>query len=343
MVWVAFRAVIVLVGVALGFWVALHERKEKRNRIIGTLIIVLSLLQGSKDILDLGEYIITYLRQTKDAAIHDVVVSPDRKAVETFNRSGQPLWRRVVAGTIQKVLLDDLRGNQQLEVIIGVGGDDKDSGNITVYRENGDLRWSFNANTPYPYRGGTSNRLIISDFVIDHLLGSPTKELVALARDVNWYPSRAVLLNSEGRVLAEYWNPGHIGQIRVARLRGRERRVIIFGINNDLRQTPLGDGTDKNFYVAFAFDPKRMAGEAPPFLGTRQKGSHLWYLAVLPQGESISQLELLDRDRDGITEIGVWLGCGYVFYLSLDGQVIGLGRGDNATCDPHQTRLVAIR
>jgi hypothetical protein len=333
MVWLIVRTLITLVGITLGLWVAFHEGRRRRARLLGTVIVLVAVAQGAKDLLDVGDMVFDYFRRKSDAIIHDAQIAPDRRALETFNKSGQPLWRRVVAGQIQKVLLNDIDGDGQLDVIVGVGGDDKDSGRILAYRQDGTALWSFDVNATYPYRGGSSNRLTISDLLVDEPPGSRVKRLVGLSRDVHWYPSRLVVLDAAGHLRSEFWHPGQLHHLRVATTRSGDRRLIVAGINNDLRQTALGNGSDKNFYVIFAFDPRTIAGEGPPFLGRIGQGTYVWYLVLLPQGDGVSDIEVLDRNRDGQPEIGVWLDCGYVFYFNLDAASTGVGRGDNARCD----------
>ncbi len=77
-------------------------------------------------------------------------------------------------------------------------------------------------------------------------------------------------------------------------------------------------------------------------LGQRPEGSHLWYLAVIPQTEGFSNIELVDRDADGEDEIGVWLRCGLFYFFDPEGNFLTGGRVDNSTCDPEKTGFVRI-
>ena len=76
---------------------------------------------------------------------------------------------------------------------------------------------------------------------------------------------------------------------------------------------------------------KTVSGEAPPYFGSTGHGSELWYGIILPKGEALYRLDVLDHDGDDRNEICVWTDRGNIFYLSFAGELKGLGRSDGAT------------
>ena len=263
--WLLFRALITLVLIAAGLWLALHEGRRKAERTVGIVVIVIAVLQSLDALFSLGDSVVSYFEKSTETAIHDVKVLEDRHAIEAYDRHGQPLWRRAFSGSVTEIIIDDLDSKEGVEVIVGIGGDDKDGGRVFAYQNSGKLLWSFDSTAADPYTGGSSGRMTVRDIALVDAGNGLGKGIVVLAHDVNWFPSRLALIAADGRLASDYWHAGHLHGVRIAQTQSGEARLIVYGLNNDLRQSPLGNGSDQNFSVIFALDAKDIAGRAPPY------------------------------------------------------------------------------
>jgi len=256
-----------------------------------------------------------------------------------FDETGVRLWGKEVSGRIKGVEVTDLDGDGGNEVVVGVGGGGEDTGKILAFDHTGKRLWVADTTAGFNYDGGHSDRLAINALAVDDLFRTGRQQIVALSVDAaGWYQSRLTVWDEAGRLLSSYWHPGHLHKLAVGSRTADERsRIFVGGINNDLRGLL---GTEQSVGVVFSVDPRHVEGEAPPYAGHSQRGSHLWYGVLLPEGQSVQRLEIVDRDRDGESELSVWTSTGHVYYLAFDGQLLGKARSDGAQGDSRFGLLV---
>jgi len=170
----------------------------------------------------------------------------------------------------------------------------------------------------------------VVDIVADDLFNDGDKEIVVIAHDPNWYPSRLILLDKEGSLLGEYFHPGHLRHVETAEMSPDGRRAVICaGPNNDLRQIIEGSNDYAYHYAVFLLDCQEIWGQAPPYFGeVLQRGSEKWYRVVFPQGRGINSLEIIRKQAYSQPTIEVKISDGRFFYLGLDGEIVGTGVGD---------------
>lgn len=241
--------------------------------------------------------------------------------VNVFGSDGTRLWRRQVGGPIVQVEVADLDGNDVNEVVVGVGGTDGDGGKICVFDARGKSLWSADTTMPTNYMGGHSGRMTIREFTTGDLFRRGKRQVVVLAIDAQgWYQSLLQVYDADGKRLGAYWHPGHLHKVVVgAATSHSEPRIVVSGVNNDL-SAYLGHTGHTS--TVFVFDPRNVAGEAPPQFGRSGKGSQLWYGAVFPNEQRVERLEIIDQNQDGLEEISVWMSSGTVFYLDFSGRVV---------------------
>lgn len=264
-----------------------------------------------------------------------VRVSEDRFHV--FNLDGLQLWAGEIDGGVVRAEVADLNGDGKNEVIVAVGARGgptfvdrgADRGKLLVYGVDGELLWSRQVGAQSNYEGGTSGEMTINNLMTADLFRRGDRQVTVSSVDAQgWYPSQLLLYDHAGTLLSTYWHPGHLHHIGVAEKSPDETRIVVAGINNDLRTTfGLRD------YVAgvFALDPRDVHGEAPPFFGKIGRGSELWYGILMPEGQQVRHLEVLDRDQDGTDDLSIWTSTNHVHYLDLDGRHLAAGSGDGAS------------
>lgn len=257
------------------------------------------------------------------------LVQAVESSFQVFNAAGVRLWGGTVRGKVEHAELADLDRDGHGEVVVGVGGEGEDVGKILVFNSDGVPRWSRDTTTTFNYDSARSGRLAVRTFTTGDLFRKGKRQIVTLSLDSQgWFPSRLCVFDHDGTLLSSYWHPGHLHHVVIGAPTERdEPRIIVSGVNNDLRGPLRLDG-----YVStvFVLDPKRVAGEAPPYAGASQRGTELWYGVILPPNQVIERLQILDSNQDGVNEISVWSASKNVFYLTFGGQLLSIARGDGA-------------
>ncbi len=239
------------------------------------------------------------------------------------------LWCQSVSGEIVNGVIIDINNDQIKEIIIGIGGQGKDSGKLIAFDYRGEVLWEFWPNFDFNYSGGRSEKLTMNGFEVCNLFSSKNKQIVSYFIDSHgWYQSCLCVIDASGSLLGLYWHPGHIHHVKIGSQNNEFPKSIIVGaINNDLRRRYTGSG---HVYSVFLLDPKNIKGEAPPYYGKIGKGSQKWYGVLLPKNEGIHRLDILDFNKDGKNEICVWTSKGHIFYLDFRARLVGKGVSDGA-------------
>ncbi|HEX2121090.1 MAG TPA: caspase family protein [Thermoanaerobaculia bacterium] len=254
--------------------------------------------------------------------------------VTVFGGDGLRLWGKEVEGEVAQTEVADLDGDGRNEVIVGVAGTGEDSGSIVVLDASGAVRWKGATAAPFNYGDGRSGGMVVQTFAVGDLDRNGRREVVALAVDAQgWYPSRLCIFDDAGGLRAAYWHPGHLQHVLITSVTARHApRIVVSGINNDVGSLLQGSGRHA---CVFMLDPRKVAGEAPPYFGKLAFGSQLWYGVVRPSGQNITRLETVDRDNDGRRDISFRTSTGQVFYLNFDGMIMAVAHMDDATGTSH--------
>jgi hypothetical protein len=251
---------------------------------------------------------------------------------EIFSKTKNFLWSEKVSGKIKKGIIDDIDNDNKKDIIIGVmdGGDD--TGKIIAYNSSGEKKWIYAPERKQYYVGGTSGGLMVNNFQVDDLYLKKKKQIVVLYIDrQGWFQSCLSVLNFNGKLLATYWHPGHLYDLKIGSEKlNKNKYIIVAGANNDLRASVPGEG---NLYCVFMLDPDIIEGEAPPYNGYSLKGTQLWYYAVTPKNTSFSRIDIIDSNNDNINEISLWTDKGVIFKLDFLGNLINYSFGDGAQQD----------
>lgn len=250
--------------------------------------------------------------------------------LRVYAADGRLLWTRAASGRIAQAEIGDLDGDCSREVVVGISTEGSDTGWVRAFDCKGNEVWSVDTTAPSPYAwAGTSGRLAVARLALADVFGSGAAEVLALSYDAHgWFPSRLSIIDAAGRIQASYWHPGHLWHLLVgAAGADQPRRIVVAGKNND-----LGAGVEGSEYVdvVLAFDPANVGGHGPPYHSDLERGTELWYGAILPKEVNVKALQITDRDHDGRNEIAVLMNRGHFLYLDFDGCPVASGRGDAA-------------
>lgn len=223
------------------------------------------------------------------------------------------LWTRELGARVVRAEVADLDGDGRNEVVAAAGGE------IVVYEGGGTKLWSGETNAPRNYDGAPSGEMTVHTFATGKVFRKPTRQVVALSVDGRGFASRLTLFGSDGRLLSAYWHPGRLQQVVIAaRTAHHAPKIIVSAVNHDLQ--PMLH-VDRPVGGIFMLDPKRIAGEAPPYRGKLGSGTQLWY-GALTSAQSISSLEIVDHDNDGRRDIAASTSHGQTVYLDFDGKIM---------------------
>lgn len=260
--------------------------------------------------------------------------------LEVFATDGRLLWTHTTSGRISQAEIADLDGDGSQEVVVGVSTDGRQTGWALVFDCKGDEVWSVNTSAPSPYGSpaGTSGQLTLVRLTTADFFGTGRRQVATLSHDAQgWLACRLALYDFDGKPLGSYWHPGHLWHLKAAaETPGGKSFLVVAGNNND-----LGAGLPGPEYVdgVLLFDPANIRGHAPPYHPTIERGTQLWYGAILPKAINVGAIDITDRDHDGKNEIALRMNLGHFLYLDFDGCPVSAGRGDAAREDPEASEL----
>ncbi|MCY2928065.1 MAG: hypothetical protein NTV86_00950 [Planctomycetota bacterium] len=258
-----------------------------------------------------------------------------------FASNGQPIWSIGLDGTIAKAEVTRLFSDKGNYVVVGVGGNGKDGGKVLVYDAGGELVWDRRTDLePYPYRGGTANRMRIEDVVVADLWQTGSPNIVTISNDLDWYASKVSVFDRTGMLKRIYWHPGQLRKaITFKPTNGGRLRILVFGCNNHMRVAVPGSDMVLNYTGIACLDPETLSGEAPPRRGTIGRGTELWYGLLFPQSLTINEIKVLPpapgapEGTSGGTIQACLSNCCFL-YLDEDGKCVKVAHGGIHIPDP---------
>lgn len=278
--------------------------------------------------------IVYFLSITTRPKIHSVgIEGNDENFVVTYDSNGHPLWRREIQGRISEAMLEDLDGNGNWEVLVGVDNSmnddepDEHTGWLIVYNSSGDIVDMFNTWEPSIYNAGDSENMRVSALEIADLDGDDQLDIVVISNATYWFASKISILhfsNGNLNIQSRYWNPGLLDALYVGdNDRNGILETVVTGRNNNAQG--LFDQITSNVYVVFAFEGTNISGQAPPPGFTDPEitppGSEIWYRYLPSEAVRVTTV----RFEHNQIQIGLSDACSY--YLDSDGNVLSLGTG----------------
>ncbi len=228
----------------------------------------------------------------------------------------------------------DLDGDGVNEILVPMKGRDMENGGrLEVYDANRKLLWSYEPSVLQPpFRGGgTSRKMGINKVVVSDIWRSGKKQVILFCLDVlGWFPSYVSIHDPEnGRLINFHWNPGNLHFIEIAsEVKNGPKKLILSGLYN---------GPNDDFPGPKSKHPTALIVLTPdPFpnpmgFGGLNLTEYLdWYGVILPIGEGISHLDVIDSNGDGKSEIVVEVSDGVFWEMSFDGNTLVRKHGDAA-------------
>ncbi len=238
---------------------------------------------------------------------HLVITDKNGKSLWNYDlgpKLNQAEYRKEWA--IKNILFEDIDNDGKPNVLMAIQNKNHFDEAIACLDHKGNLIWKYNVGREIQF----GNKIISPDFDIVNFeivdLDSDSRyETVITANHKIYFPSRVIILDSEGQSIGEYWNSGHFVSMAFTDLDDDQKKEIILGgVNNNYRKACI-----------VVFDLLDVSGSSPQMQGTRyyspelEPGSEKYYL-LLPQNvvgqsmgiqENIRGIDLLNNGRFDVT------------------------------------------
>jgi len=177
----------------------------------------------------------------------------DGSALVITNARGEELWRKsfrdgffrdyYAQGLATRIWFGDLDGKGRSDVLFlyhPAVSPASHSTTLFCYSDRGKEKWRWTPGKALPELDGDPATFAVTSFGV---LKEPPAEhprIVVSSIHVLWYPSQIAVLDSNGRLVSEYWHSGHLDHLTLADLDGDGRQEIIAtGISNGYHQATL--------------------------------------------------------------------------------------------------------
>ncbi|MCJ7582371.1 MAG: hypothetical protein MUP98_17790, partial [Candidatus Aminicenantes bacterium] len=134
------------------------------------------------------------------------------------------------------IVFKDINGDHHQEILFTP----KSNGNfredrLMCFDEKGEILWNFNVGGKKIFGGETySDDYKIIGFDVVDIDNRENPEIIIISNHKSSFPSQVVILNSEGNVIGQYWNSGHIMDCVFSDLNNDGiNEIILSGINEE--------------------------------------------------------------------------------------------------------------
>lgn len=179
-----------------------------------------------------------------------------------YEQASSSLPSRYEQSAPPRMWFGDLEGKGRSDVLLLYQPDARAMSHSTTlicYSDRGKERWRWTPGRALPELEGDPAIYRIDSFVVLKGARKEPSRIVVSSSHFLWYPQQIAVLNSDGKLVSEYWHSGHLYNLALADLDGDGREEIIAtGISNGHRQATL-----------VVLDPERVFGastEAVPHL-----------------------------------------------------------------------------
>ncbi|GEM_PF-4274204 len=219
-------------------------------------------------------------------------------------------WHGETKGNILRASSADLDGDGSSEVLIGLDGNKEDAGALVCLALDGTKRWQFDTGAIHWRQDGVTDKMNVAGLKSIDLDGDGKREVISVSNHVRLFPCRVCVISWEGKLMSEYWNPGHGGAPFAGDIDGDGKpEVLISFVNNDLGMTQ----------VLACFKGTNIRGTAPP---GGSDGTQVWYTQIPGAKAPMKRVTTKRDQKDGPAtrlecefQDGTWV-------LSTDGKVL---------------------
>ena len=179
------------------------------------------------------------------------------------NAQGLELWRKsftdgfwpeyYAQGLAPRIWFGDLEGTGRMDVLLlyhPAVNPTSHSTTLICYSDRGREKWRWTPGRAIPELEGDPAAFETVGFGVLNGAAAKRSRIVVSSKHLLWYPHQIALLDSNGKMLSEYWHSGNLNYLTLADLNGDGREEIIAtGISNGYRQATL-----------IVLDPDRLSG-----------------------------------------------------------------------------------
>lgn len=187
----------------------------------------------------------------RPAEMADIRVHRDE--LLALNSAGQIVWRHRFPWPLEADLYKDanryehswigtLPGEREQVLLFSAHSNNAIGDTLTCFDRKGNSRWSFRPGRRVYDRAGTAMAppFFVAAFGIARSSRPSAVRIVVSSVHYTDQPGQIALLDTMGRVIAEYWHPGHLNYMAIADLDGDGNpEVLLGGVNNGYHQATL--------------------------------------------------------------------------------------------------------
>ncbi len=241
------------------------------------------------------------VKTPSDTRFANYHLNPAANSIDVLNKRDEVLWvlkSNTPVGVemhAPRIAMCDLHGDGENELLTTLALADYPaplwSNRLRIFDHNRNLQRTFEPTEKVPYRGreGIYDPNFNVDAVLTHTNSSTgKKEIYVGGNSIGRSPYVIFRLSENCDIMGEYWHFGHISSMKLVRIAGFDREVLITtGVNDS------DDQKHKEFAVVVVLDPEKITGKT--------RATAFPQYALDPSGAEIYYIGLTETDLNGIT------------------------------------------
>lgn len=177
----------------------------------------------------------------------------DGTVLRIMNADGQELWSKsfrdgfwtdyYAQGIASRIWFGDLDGDGHTEILLlyhSSIGPRSHSSTLICYSDRGKEKWRWTPGRELPELAGAPATFRIVALVVTKATGNTPPRIVVSSINDPWWPNQIAVLDSNGKVISEYWHSGHLEHLLLADLDGNgKQEIVATGVSNGYHQATM--------------------------------------------------------------------------------------------------------
>lgn len=218
-----------------------------------------------------------------------------------------------IESELPHIMINDITKNGKPEIVFSIQTQDEfNEGKVFCFDYKGTQLWDYEPGKELKFGDAVISRdYRIYGFDVFDLDGDGNLEIIIISAHRHRFPTRLVVLNSQGQKLGDYWNSGRLSDLQFIDLNKDGRsEIVISGCNNEYKKGCL-----------IVFDTARINGSSPQYkeeyiCRELEPGTEKYYI-LFPR----TDLDLIEAYQEAIGIIDV-LENQRVVLTSLTGRIL---------------------